>query len=208
MTGAEDPLSEEKVKPSIFLICPTKNVSNSVSILIEEYIVKKEREGYHVYCPKCDTNPADATGETYTCDIHRQVIENASRIDFWYDPSSEEIQFNLGIAFALKKNIILANKDNDTGFVNPLHGGHFDFDNKRDVVFFSNTYRTLEDYKGMKVVNFRLDPGSKQHLFNFGMAFGLRKPILITNIEEIRPTNDDSFNNVLIALDRQTRGKN
>jgi len=44
---------------------------------------------------------------------------------------------------------------------------------------------------------------SKGSLFDFGMAFALRKPIKLVN--KIKPTIGKSFNNVLLALDKKVR---
>ncbi len=37
-------------------------------------------------------------------------------------------------------------------------------------------------------------------LFDFGMAFVLNKPIILANPNEVEPTPEKSFNNVLLAL--------
>jgi hypothetical protein len=177
MTGAEDPLSEEKVKPSIFLICP-------------------------------DIDPIDPNGEINNCEGVRKAIEGADEINLWYGPS-RKLRFQMGIALVSivanpKKKITLVNKKDN--FVRPIPSECFGFDINREVVFHSDSYQTLETYRNMEVVRLRLDL-SEQSPFNFGIAFGLRKPILITNPQEIRPANDNDFNSVLLALDPTSKRK-
>ncbi len=211
-------------RSSIFLICPfvpkgsrslniplKLDVPTELNILTENYVVREEEKDSRVYHPRYDIDPEDPTGGICFYERVRQIIENEStnRIDFWYNPQPKEFPFiALGMAFASGKPIILANKGNDC-FVRPLPTELFGFDIYRNITFFSNTKQALEDYKRMKVINFRFEiPISKQLLFNFGMIFYLKKPIMLTNPQDVKPTDDISLNNVLISLDRETRGKN
>jgi len=171
----EKPLSEEKEKTSIFLICPVRDASDPINILIKNYVEEKKAAGFRVYYPKGDINQIISSGGIRICEDNRQAIENADEVHLWYDPSFWESQFYLGMAFALGKKVILANKD--VGFIRPLPTECFGFDIFKEVHFFSNNFQTLEDYKSTAVISFRLDPNSKQSLFNFGMAFALKKPM-------------------------------
>lgn len=196
MATTETPLSEEKLKPSIFLICPVRDASDEINKLLEEYVDKMEKKGYRVHYPKYDTDQTDPTGGIRICEDNRRAIENADEIHLWYDPSSKGSQFDLGVAFALGKKIVLANKD-----VHPLPDECFGFDSNKEIHFFLNASQALEIYKNEGEIQFRFDPNSKHSLFNFGMAFALRKPIRFLNLGEILPTEKKSFNNVIRTLD-------
>jgi len=185
MTEAETPLDEEKMKPSIYLICPVRNVPKEIEKLIEEYVDKKEKEGYRV----------DLTGGIRIFEDNRQAMESADEVHFWYDPASEGSRFDLGMAFALGKKVVLANKD-----AHILPDECFGFDVNKEIHFFFNASQTLEIYKKEGEIQFRFDPNSKHSIFNFGVAFALRKPIRFLNLEKILPTEKESFNNVIRAL--------
>jgi len=55
--------------------------------------------------------------------------------------------------------------------------------------------------KESAAVHVWFDPNSKGVLFDIGMAFALGKPIRLANREELSPTEQKSFQNVLLAID-------
>jgi nucleoside 2-deoxyribosyltransferase len=203
MGYAERPRDEEKEKTSIFLICPVRNVPDEVKKLIRKYVDEKRAAGFRVYYPADDTPQVDPTGGIRICEDNRRAIENASEVHLWYDAASKGSHFDLGMAFALGKRIILANKD--VGHVHAIPTAPFGFDVNKEIHIFLDNYQILEDYKRAGVINFRLDPFSNRSVFRLGMAFALRKPIRLVNLEQIPQTKEKSINNVARALD--ARGK-
>lgn len=92
----------------IFLVCPVRGASPAETAAIREYVARLEAAGAAVYWPARDT---DQGGDGLAiCLKHREVIEAASEIHVWWSPGSEGSRFDLGMAFALRKPVRLANR--------------------------------------------------------------------------------------------------
>ncbi len=107
----EAPLNKTELEnKSIFLISPVRNIELEEQRAIERYITQLEAEGYQVHFPFRDTDQNDLVG-LRICQDNRDAIESAAAIHIWYNPSSVGSVFDLGMAFALGKPIILANPE-------------------------------------------------------------------------------------------------
>ena len=86
-----------------FLICPIRGVSQNENELIVKQL---ECDGYEVYYPDRDTNQVDDTG-LRICADNRDAISTRDVVHVIWDGKSQGVLFDLGMAFALKKKIIV-----------------------------------------------------------------------------------------------------
>jgi nucleoside 2-deoxyribosyltransferase len=85
-----------------FLICPVRGKSPEDTF---DVVKQLESEGYDVHWPHRDTNQNDTTG-LRICSDNRKAIETADVIHIVWDGQSQGSLFDLGMAFALRKQII------------------------------------------------------------------------------------------------------
>lgn len=104
----------------IFLICPVRDITNEEKVAIEKYVSELEQAGHLVHWPLRDTNQDDPIG-LRICSDNRQAIVLADEVDVWWNATSKGSYFDLGMAFALGKKIILANPE----AVQPTEGKSF-----------------------------------------------------------------------------------
>ena len=98
----------------IFLICPVRNASKEQIQEIHEYVSKLEKEGYKVYWPYLDTNQKNDNIGFRICTDNKKAIKRANEIHIFWDKDSQGSLFDLGMAFAFKKQIIIANRVEET----------------------------------------------------------------------------------------------
>lgn len=105
----------------IFLISPVRLGENQDA---RKYAETLEKHGNEVYYPIRDTNQVDPTGGWKICQQNKAAINNADEVHIFYHPESQGIHFDLGVAFALGKKVMLINttdwaehKKNDKGFL-------------------------------------------------------------------------------------------
>lgn len=92
----------------IFLICPVRGIADEEKIATEQYVLDLEKAGHKVHWPPRDTNQDDPIG-LLICQDNRQAIQNAEEVHIWWNDKSQGSLFDLGMAFALRKKIILVN---------------------------------------------------------------------------------------------------
>ena len=90
----------------IFLISPVRLGENQDA---RKYAEALERYGDEVYYPIRDTNQVDPTGGWKICQKNMSAINNADEVHIFYHPESQGIHFDLGVAFALGKKVLLVN---------------------------------------------------------------------------------------------------
>jgi len=90
----------------IFLIC---TVRLGVTEFSEEYVSKLEKEGHQVHFPPRDTNQVDPLKGWNICKDNKRAIEDADEIHIIYNPKSQGVHFDMGVAFALSKKVKLIN---------------------------------------------------------------------------------------------------
>jgi len=74
------------------------------------YIKSLEDAGKTVYYPARDTNQEDSlTGGYRICLDNTTAIRNAKEVHIFFDPKSTGSNFDFGVAFALKKEIVIVN---------------------------------------------------------------------------------------------------
>lgn len=95
---------------NIFLICPVRGLRKKQRIAIAAYVISLEKLGREVYWPWRDTDQNDLVG-LRICTDNLRAIRRADEVHIWYNPKSQGSVFDFGIAFGLRKKIVLANPD-------------------------------------------------------------------------------------------------
>jgi nucleoside 2-deoxyribosyltransferase len=84
-----------------FLICPVRGADpNATKAVVDLY----EHKGHKVHWPPRDTDQIDSTGFRI-CKDNRKAVEAADKILVVWDGKSQGGLFDLGMAFALRKEI-------------------------------------------------------------------------------------------------------
>lgn len=94
----------------IFLICPVREITEEEKTAIGRYVAHLEKAGHRVYWPPRDTDQNDPVG-LRICQDNRRALEESDEIHIWWNEKSQGSLFDLGMAFALKKKIVLVNAD-------------------------------------------------------------------------------------------------
>ena len=84
-----------------FLICPVRGHTKEET---EEIVDNLEKQGYLVHWPPRDTNQDDPTG-LRICQDNFQAIAESQVVFIIWDGQSQGCLFDLGIAFALSKEL-------------------------------------------------------------------------------------------------------
>jgi hypothetical protein len=87
-------------------ICPVRNVTEAQQRDIDEYAQHLMRKGYTVHNPRYATDQDDPTGYKICMD-HLESMKKADMIYLFWDVKSMGSHFDLGMAFALGKPMIL-----------------------------------------------------------------------------------------------------
>jgi len=93
----------------IFLISPVRKVKARERMVIAAYASMLEGWGYRVHWPERDT-PQDDTIGLDICEHNQRCIVAADEVHIWYNKASQGSIFDFGMAFALGKKLIIANK--------------------------------------------------------------------------------------------------
>jgi nucleoside 2-deoxyribosyltransferase len=93
----------------IFIICPVRNVSPEENTQINNYVNSLENQGYQVYWPYRDTDQSDNIGYRI-CTDNRKAIYESDEIHVWFNSNSSGTLFDLGMAWALQKKLVLINQ--------------------------------------------------------------------------------------------------
>lgn len=89
----------------IFIICTVRNASDEYKLKLENYVKSLEDKGFIVHLPHRDTNQ-EATG-LEICRENMHAIIKADEVHIFYNPDSQGTHFDMGVAFALGKKIIV-----------------------------------------------------------------------------------------------------
>lgn len=93
---------------SVFLICPITNATEEQSAAIAKYVsyleVVKKRD---VHWPARDTQQNRPVMDIFH--DNRAAMMRAQEVHVWWNPNSTGSKFDLGMAYALSKPILIAN---------------------------------------------------------------------------------------------------
>lgn len=105
----------------IFLICPVRIATEKQKMDLHRYVWDKEHEGYDVYYPAVDTDQKDEIGYRICSDNAKAILE-ADEVHIYWDKNSKGSLFDLGVAFAYGKPLVLINPEN----IDPAEGKSFE----------------------------------------------------------------------------------
>lgn len=94
------------MKQNIFVICTVRSASVEYKTKLEDYVASLEKAGYDVHLPHRDTNQNE-TGYNI-CAENYLAIATSNEVHIFYNPDSQGTHFDMGVAFALNKKIIIA----------------------------------------------------------------------------------------------------
>jgi len=106
-------MAKKDLEKRIFLIGPVRNVSKEEKKFIDDYVLKKEREGYKVHYPPRDTNQDDPVGLNI-CLQNKEAIITSHEVHIYWNPKSEDSLFDFGMTFMAGRPIYLFNRDSIT----------------------------------------------------------------------------------------------
>lgn len=89
----------------IFIICSVRGADSTYLKKLNGYAKYLEDDGHKVHLPPRNTRQ-DAKGIDI-CKQNMEAIRNADQVHVFYSPDSQGTHFDLGVAFALKKKIIV-----------------------------------------------------------------------------------------------------
>ncbi len=110
----------EKENRTVFLISPVRGIEENEVRGIDIYVKRLEAEGWQVYVPLRHTDQDDPIG-LRICEDNLAAIRKATEVHIWFNPTSQGSVFDLGMAFALGKKVVLANPE----MVQPTEGKSF-----------------------------------------------------------------------------------
>ena len=97
----------------IYVICPVRKCGDDERARVFKYVMHLEADGHSVFFPHRDLNQDDRTG-VEICNEERAAMRGADEVHIWWDVESFGSHFDLGMAFALEKPLVLVNDPHDT----------------------------------------------------------------------------------------------
>ena len=95
--------------PKVFVICTVRNASEEVKKKLEIYADGLESAGRKVYLPHGDTNQNDSSWNI--CTFNTNAIRDADEVHVFYSGQSQGTHFDLGVAFALGKKLVVVENE-------------------------------------------------------------------------------------------------
>jgi len=86
-----------------YIIC---SVRNGTPLEVSEFVGRLEEQGWEVHFPPRDVNQEDPSGYAI-CTSHRAALERSDCVYVFWDVNSKGSHFDLGMAFALRKKVVL-----------------------------------------------------------------------------------------------------
>lgn len=93
----------------VFIICAIRSTSQEYLDKLEKYVLNLEEKGVEVYAPHRDTNQ-NALGYEI-CKQNMQGIVGSDEVHIFYNSKSQGTHFDMGMAFALNKRIIIVENE-------------------------------------------------------------------------------------------------
>jgi nucleoside 2-deoxyribosyltransferase len=89
----------------VFIICTVRGATPEYQKELENYVELLESQGIKVHLPHRDTNQND-TGFNI-CNQNANAIRESDEVHIFYNPDSQGTHFDMGVAFSLKKKIVV-----------------------------------------------------------------------------------------------------
>jgi nucleoside 2-deoxyribosyltransferase len=130
----------------IFIICTVRNATEEYLKNLYDYVAKLEVNGHQVHLPPRDTNQVDnETGGFRICKDNMRGILSADEVHVSYNPASTGTHFDLGVAFALNKKIVVFQ------YIEDKNANGKSFQNM--LKYWENTCNTDDSYVGHNLDN-------------------------------------------------------
>lgn len=94
---------------SVFIICTIRSATQDYINKLEAYVSDLENKRYKVYAPHRDTNQMSLGYEI--CKQNMQGIIDADEVHIFYNSKSQGTHFDMGMAFALCKKIVIVENE-------------------------------------------------------------------------------------------------
>lgn len=104
-------IENNPIDNKIFLICPVRNATKEQKVWIEKFVEEKYNTGYTIHAPHLNTRQKDLFGGYAICRQNAEALASSEEVDIYYDQSSTGSVFDLGVAYALGKPLIILNKE-------------------------------------------------------------------------------------------------
>lgn len=102
---------DNQVDNKVFLICPVRNATEEQKRYIEDFVKEKNQNGMEVHAPHMHTVQQDMFGGYAICYQNANAIAESNEIDMYYDQNSTGSVFDLGVAYALNKKLVILNNE-------------------------------------------------------------------------------------------------
>lgn len=93
----------------VFVICTIRSATQEYLTKLETYVSNLESKGIKVYAPHRDTNQSALGYEI--CRQNMQGIIDADEVHIFYNSKSQGTHFDMGVAFALNKKIVIVENE-------------------------------------------------------------------------------------------------
>jgi len=97
------------MKKMIFIICSVRGANDDYRTKLETYVSSLEKEGHIIHLPHRDTNQAKRGIDI--CNENQLAIYNADEVHIFYNSESQGTHFDMGVAFALDKKIVIVENE-------------------------------------------------------------------------------------------------
>lgn len=204
----------ESLEEIIFIICPVRELTPEEDYFLQNYISGLENRNCKVHYPPRDTNQNDPVGLNI-CTENRLAIINSDEVQIYYTSKSKGTPFDLGMTFMAEKPLYIINADllkysTQDDFSKFLFKYAYNVRwMDKDVPFYKDLVKRREKIKKSELIEYEWKENILEDkisfIFDFGMAFMAKKPIILKNKNEVKRTPYKSFQNVLIELDKKYR---
>ena len=92
-----------------FVICSVRGMKDEYREKLEEYVAQLEQTGYEVHLPHRDTHQEQSGFNI--CMENMEAIERADEVHIFYSSKSQGTHFDMGVAFALGKPLVIAENE-------------------------------------------------------------------------------------------------
>lgn len=95
----------------IYIICPVRNATKEQKEQLKKYKDRLRADGHIPYYPD-DDNPYEHTDDigNLICNENRRAISEADEVHVYWDATSRGTLFDLGMAYAMRKRIVIVNE--------------------------------------------------------------------------------------------------
>lgn len=106
-----DKIVSDPIKNKIFLICPVRRANDEQRKWIEDFAEEQFKNGHIVHAPHLHTNQVDPLNGYLICKQNAEAIASSGEVNMYYDQESTGSVFDLGVAYAFKKPLVVLNDE-------------------------------------------------------------------------------------------------